>query len=63
MVEIKNILAHAVEREASDVHINAGLRPIVLGDGLVGVAAVRASGTGDGGKRNPSAHDGLMLFE
>ena len=29
MVEIKNILAHAVERQASDVHINVGLRPII----------------------------------
>ena len=29
MVEIRNILVEAVEREASDVHINVGLRPIV----------------------------------
>jgi twitching motility protein PilT len=29
MVEIKGILTEAVEREASDVHINVGLRPII----------------------------------
>jgi len=29
MVEIKGILTEAVEKEASDVHINVGLRPII----------------------------------
>jgi twitching motility protein PilT len=29
MVEIKGILAEAVNREASDVHINVGMQPIV----------------------------------
>lgn len=29
MVEIRNILAAAVEKEASDVHINVGLRPVI----------------------------------
>ena len=29
MVEIRSILAEAVEKEASDVHINVGMRPII----------------------------------
>ena len=29
MAEIRNILVEAVEREASDVHINVGLKPII----------------------------------